>query len=80
MGKIADALNKYSKERKTVRVQQVTKEDLAALMTYGRETGHLLSYNKDSGRVNHNSKEVLRNRDTLQRLMDNNLILPGNTL
>ena len=51
MGKIADALNRYSKERKTVRVQKVTKADLEALMTYDRETGHLLRYDKGSGQA-----------------------------
>ena len=59
MGKIADALNKYSKERKTVRIQKVTKADLEALMTYDRETGHLLRYDKGTGQVNHNRLEEM---------------------
>ncbi len=51
MGKIADALTKYSQERNAARVRKVTKADLDALMTYDRETGYLLKYNKETGKV-----------------------------
>ena len=80
MGKISDALDKYAKERRTRRLSRLTRADVDALMAYDRETGHLLAYDAGSGQVGTVSIEILRNKGTLQRLLDNKLITPGGKL
>ncbi len=80
MGKIFDALNKHSKELSAPQPQKVTAGDRKALLTYDRKTGHLVKYNEKTGQVDHRSMDVLKNRGTLQRLLDNQLIFPGGQL
>ena len=80
MGKIADAINKYTKERYGSQEEQIQDKDLEALMTYDRETGHLLKYDKSTGKVNHSSMDVVKDRELIQRLLENNLIFPGGKL
>jgi capsular exopolysaccharide synthesis family protein len=80
LGKIADAINKYTKERYGSPGQQVTQNDLAVLLTYDRETGHLLKYDKATGKVDHSSMDIVKDRELIQRLLENNLIFPGGKL
>ena len=80
MGKISNALNKYAKERKEAQIARLTRPDVDALLGYDRETGHLLQYNAQTGEVDIPSMEVLRNKGTIQRLLDNKLIFPSGVL
>jgi exopolysaccharide/PEP-CTERM locus tyrosine autokinase len=80
VGKISDALNKYAKERSASQPQKMTAEDRKALLTYDRKTGHLVKYDEKTGRIDRRSMEVLKDRGTIQRLLDNQLILPGGKL
>jgi protein-tyrosine kinase len=80
LGKIANALGKYAQERKAARLPGLTRADLNVLLNYNRETGHLLNYDNETGQVGNPSMEVLRNKGTIQRLLDNKLIFPGGKL
>ena len=80
MGKIANALGKYAQERKTERPAQLTREDRVALLSYNPKTGHLVNPEPDAGTPANRSMEALRNRGTLQRLLDHKLIFPGGKL
>ena len=80
MGKIANALGKYAQERKPARLPALTRADLGVLISYNRKTGHLLNHEDDPGRPAGGSMEALRNRGTLQRLLDHKLIYPGGKL
>ena len=80
MGKISNALNKYAKERKKAQIVRLTRSDVDALLRHDRETGHLLQYNAQTGEVDISSMEVLRNKGTIQRLLDNKLIFPSGQL
>jgi len=80
LGKIADALDKYEKELKAASIAGLTKADLSVLMAYDRKTGHLLYYNPATGHVDTQSMEVLRNKGTIQRLLEKGLIFPGGKL
>ena len=80
MGKIANALGKYAQERKTARLATLSRADLDVLMSYNRNTGHLLNHETDAGRPAGRSIEALRNRGTIQRLLDYELIFPGGKL
>ena len=80
MGKIANALGKYAQERKTTRLPALTRADLGVLFSYNRKTGRLLDHEAVSGRVADPSMEALRNRGTIQRLLDHKLILPDGKL
>ena len=80
MGKIADALEKYAQESKIARLPGLTRADLAVLLSYNRKTGHLLNYEDQTGHVVNTSMAVLRNKGTIQRLLDNKLIFPNGKL
>ena len=85
MGKISNALNKYAKERREVQGQPpppvaLNQDDINALLKHDRETRHLLRYDKDTGEVDQESIEVLRNQGTIQRLLDSKLIYPSGKL
>jgi exopolysaccharide/PEP-CTERM locus tyrosine autokinase len=54
--------------------------DWAALMQYDRETGNLIKYDSESGKLDERSRAILRNPDAIQRLIDNRMILPGGWL
>lgn len=80
MGKIADALEKYNKDRKTARLPRLTRADLEVLTSYNRETGYLLINDRQIGQGANDKIESLRIRGTIQRLMDNKLVLPSGKL
>ena len=80
MNKPESALKNPAPEKKSARLSALTQADLRVLISYNRKTGHLLNYESDSGRVTGHSMEALRNRGTLQRLLDYKLIYPGGKL
>jgi exopolysaccharide/PEP-CTERM locus tyrosine autokinase len=54
--------------------------DWALLMRYDRATGNLLKYDPDTGLLDEDSKNILQDPATVQRLIDNQMILPGGWL
>jgi hypothetical protein len=71
MGKFFKALEKFEKERLEASVKQrLRKSDYAALLNYDRVTGKLDLYNSD----------IIKDIETPQRLLDNNLIFPDGKL
>ena len=80
MGKIANALKKFSQERKAVRLPGLTGADFDVLLAYDRKTGHLKNYDRGSDQMSNAGAELLRNRGTVKRLLENKLIFPGGKL
>ena len=80
MSKPESALKAPAGEPKSGRLPALTQADLRVLISYDRGTGHLLNYEAESGRVAGRSLEALRNRGTLQRLLDYKLISPSGNL
>ncbi|UCF90815.1 MAG: polysaccharide biosynthesis tyrosine autokinase [Desulfobacterales bacterium] len=71
MGKIFDALEKFRKERKTVTdTPFMTKLDWEALLQYDRQTGMLDIGNQD----------IIKDAETVQRLLLNKMIMPDGQL
>jgi exopolysaccharide/PEP-CTERM locus tyrosine autokinase len=54
--------------------------DWALLMNYDRKTGNLLKYDPETGQLAEDSKIILQDPATVQRLIDNHMILPGGWL
>lgn len=86
MGKIYEALTKYShtvpregQDQPPHRVA-LNQSDLVALINYDRETGHLVRYDRNTGQVDVGGIEALRNRGSIQRLLENKLIYAGGKL
>jgi len=86
VGKISDALDKFSRERREESKQpQVARMalnqlDYDALVNYDRETGHLVKYDRNNGQVDGQRINLLKSQGTIQRLLDNELIHPGGKL
>jgi exopolysaccharide/PEP-CTERM locus tyrosine autokinase len=59
---------------------QVTRADWALLMNYDRQSGNLLKYDPQTGQLDEDSKKILEDPATVQRLIDNQMILPGGWL
>ena len=59
---------------------KTTTADWDILMSYDRETGNLLQYELEDGGLDRRSRKILRDSDTVQRLMENNMILAGGWL
>ena len=71
MGKIFDAFEKSEKERLVrTSVQKLRKADLSALLKYDRRIGKLDLFNT----------EIIKDPETPQRLLDNNLVFPNGKL
>ncbi len=71
MGKLFDALEKFEKERlMRASVQKLRKADLNALLKYDRMIGKLDLFNP----------EIIKDPETPQRLLDNNLVFPDGKL
>ena len=71
MGKIFDAFEKFEKERLVrASVLKLRKVDLNALLKYDRRIGKLDLFNT----------EIIKDPDTPQRLLDNNLVFPNGKL
>ncbi|MGD8992363.1 MAG: hypothetical protein PVI00_12985 [Desulfobacterales bacterium] len=71
MGKIFDVLEKFEKER-LMRASELKlrKADLIALLKYDHSIGKLDLFNS----------EIIKNPETPQRLLDNNLVFPDGRL
>jgi exopolysaccharide/PEP-CTERM locus tyrosine autokinase len=80
VGKIANALEKYARERKSSQIPGLARADLEVLAAYDRDTCHLINYHPEDGQMNRQSTEALRNRGTVQRLLANKLIYPNGRL
>jgi Mrp family chromosome partitioning ATPase len=80
LGKISAPSDKDGKRVKKARIERLTRPDANALLRYDRKTGHLLQYNDQTGEVDIPNMEVLRNKGTIQRLLDNKLIFPSGIL
>jgi hypothetical protein len=71
MGRFFDALEKFEKERlMRASVQKLRKADLNALLKYNRMIGKLDLFNP----------EIIKDPETPQRLLDNNLVFPDGKL
>ncbi|MCK5418374.1 MAG: polysaccharide biosynthesis tyrosine autokinase, partial [Desulfobacterales bacterium] len=54
--------------------------DWALLVNYDRRTGNLLKYDPETGQLDSDSRNILQDPATVQRLIDNQMILPGGWL
>jgi len=59
---------------------EMSDSDWAILMTYDRQTGHLMNYDSGTGRLNPGSLEIFRGSGAVRRLLKNKLIYPGGEL
>lgn len=59
---------------------ELSDADWSILMTHDRQTGHLLKYDSETGRLDQGSMEILRDTGAVQRLLKNKLIHPGGEL
>jgi len=60
--------------------EKAPQKDWALVMNYDRQTGNLLKYDPETGELDENSRSLLQNSATMQRLIDNQMILPGGWL
>jgi len=60
--------------------ERARQSDWALLMNYDRQTGNLLKYDPQTGQLDANSRSILQDSATVQRLIDNQMILPGGWL
>ena len=60
--------------------EKARQSDWALIMNYDRQTGNLLKYDPQTGQLDENSRSILQNPATVQRLIDNQMILPGGWL
>jgi hypothetical protein len=58
----------------------LTASDWAVLMNYDRKAGNLLKYDPDTSNLDQGSAAILKDPGTIQRLIDNHMILPGGWL
>jgi hypothetical protein len=54
--------------------------DWTLLVNYDRQTGNLLKYDPETGQLDGDSRNILQDPATVQRLIDNQMILPGGWL
>jgi len=80
LGKIANALGKYAQERQAAGLPKLTRADRDALLSYNRKTGHILNPDTATGKLGNHSMEELKNRGTLQHLLDHRLIFSNGKL
>jgi protein-tyrosine kinase len=60
--------------------EKARQSDWTLLMNYDRQTGNLLKYDPQTGQLDENSRSILQDSATVQRLIDNQMILPGGWL
>jgi|GEM_PF-1220389 len=71
----------FPKERNIDRFfTKLEESDWAALMDYDRDTGNLIKYDPETGKLDDRSRAILRDPEAIQRLIDNKMILPGGWL
>jgi hypothetical protein len=59
---------------------KLTASDWAVLVKYDRKTGNLLKYDPKTNELDNTSRAILKDPSIIQRLIDNNMILPGGWL
>jgi protein-tyrosine kinase len=87
VGKISNALNKYTRERSETQTKlaplprvALTPADSDALVNYDRFTGHLLQQVRLAEEIDSPTVERLRKDGTIERLLENEFIYPGGKL
>jgi hypothetical protein len=60
--------------------EKATQADWDLIMNYDRQTGNLLKYDPETGQLDEESRNILQDPTTVQRLIDNQMILPGGWL
>ena len=63
-----------------IRAGRLRESDLTILMGCDRDTGHLLTYAKETDQLNNKSVEIMKDRGVLRRLLSAKLIYPGGKL
>jgi exopolysaccharide/PEP-CTERM locus tyrosine autokinase len=80
----AALMNLENDDRQSGEISKATEKlresDWAALMQYDRDTGNIIKYDSESGKLDDRSRAILRDPDAIQRLIDNRMILPGGWL
>ena len=59
---------------------KATQADWELLLKYDRQTGNLLKYDAKTGQLDDASRNILQDPSTVQRLIDNQMIMPGGWL
>lgn len=85
MGKIANALDKYSDERRVEVLggsvgPALTPVDIEVLVSYDPKTGHLLKCDPETGQIDEERIGELQSNGTILRLLQNQLIHSGGKL
>lgn len=85
MGKIANALDKYSDERRVEVLggavgPALTPVDIEVLVAYDQKTGHLLKCDPETGQIDEDRIGELQSNGTILRLLQNQLIHSGGKL
>jgi protein-tyrosine kinase len=85
VGKIANALDKYTDEQRAGVLAApvsipLTPADIEVLMAYDQKTGHLLKCDPKTGQVDEGRIGELKSNGTILRLLQNQLIHPGGKL
>lgn len=62
------------------KIEKLTASDWAVLMKYDSKTGNILKYDSETGQLDNTSHAILKDPAIIQRLIDNNIILPGGWL
>jgi hypothetical protein len=61
-------------------LDKLSASDWALLMKHDRKSGNLLTYDPGTGRLDQNSRAILKDPAIIQRLIDASMILPGGWL
>jgi exopolysaccharide/PEP-CTERM locus tyrosine autokinase len=72
--------SKGQKEKLSPGFENTPQSDWVLLMNYDRKTGNLLRYDPETGQLDEGSRKILQDPTTVQRLIDNKMILPGGWL
>jgi exopolysaccharide/PEP-CTERM locus tyrosine autokinase len=71
---------KEAENKIPTRFKKVKQSDWTLLMNYDQRTGNLLKYDPETGQLDDESRKLLQDPATVQRLIDNQMILPGGWL
>ncbi|MFO7963721.1 MAG: polysaccharide biosynthesis tyrosine autokinase [Desulfobacterales bacterium] len=76
MGKLTKALDKFAAEPKSQRIRNLTPNDIELLLAHNRKTGRLSTDNRGFDPL----KEQETHHESIERLLENNMIDPGGNL
>jgi exopolysaccharide/PEP-CTERM locus tyrosine autokinase len=74
------ASGKSQEQNVSSQFENIRKSDRELLMNYNRQTGNILKYDTETGQLDDKSRDILKDPDTVQRLIDDQMILPGGWL